>query len=281
MKLTTLGTGSPLPDANRAGSAILVQAGAQNLLFDCGRGVLMRLDAAGLPTPALLQRVFLTHLHSDHITDFNDLVTSNWAVGLVSKPLDVAGPTGTKRLADATLDMLTEDIGYRIAHHADLPTGPQVEVQELVPDPAGGLKVAHSLNNVDVHFAATDHKPVHPSIGYRIEADGRSVVIAGDTVPCDGLDALCAGADVYVQTVVRPDLVQQIPVQRIQDILDYHSSVEQAAQTAQRNGVGTLVMTHPVPAPLSGSEQEWVALAAAHFSGEIVLAHDLWSIDLG
>ena len=75
MKLTTLGTGSPLPSPDRAGPANLVQAGEVNLLFDCGRGVTMRLAAAGLIAPQLHQ-VFLTHLHSDHVTDFNDLVTT-------------------------------------------------------------------------------------------------------------------------------------------------------------------------------------------------------------
>jgi ribonuclease Z len=280
MKLTTLGTGSPLPDPNRAGSAILVQVGADNLLFDCGRGVLMRLAAAGIPTPALLQHVFLTHLHSDHITDFNDLVTSSWAVGLVPRPLEVSGPVGTERLARNTLEMLTEDISYRIAHHEDLEGPPRVEVTELAPPDDGNVLVARTSDSCTVTFAATDHRPVHPSIGYRVEAGGRSVVIAGDTIPCAGLDALCAGAEVYVQTVIRPDLIAQIPVQRIQDIIDYHSSVEQAAQTAATNGVGTLVLTHPVPAPAPGAEDEWVEIAAAHFDGPIVLAHDLWSIEL-
>lgn len=127
----------------------------------------------------------------------------------------------------------------------------------------------------------TDHRPVHPTIGYRVEADGAAVVIAGDTVPCDGLDRLCAGADVYVQTVVRPSLIRQIPFQRLLDILDYHSSIADAARTAARNGVRTLVLTHPVPTPAPGTEHEWIAEASEHFDGEVILAADMLTITVG
>ncbi len=104
-------------------------------------------------------------------------------------------------------------------------------------------------------------------MAYRFEHDGRSVVLAGDTVPCPGLDELLVGADVYVQTVLRDDLVRLVPMQRFVDTIDYHSTVEQAAQTAARAGVGTLVLTHQVPTPPPGAAEEWIALAAAHFDG--------------
>ena len=60
--------------------------------------------------------------------------------------------------------------------------------------------------------APTDHRPVEPTLGYRIEHGGKAVVIGGDGVPCAGLDELCAGADAYVQTVLRDDLVEPGPV---------------------------------------------------------------------
>lgn len=90
----------------------------------------------------------------------------------------------------------------------------------------------------------------------------------------------CVSADAYVQTVIRDDLVKLVPNARFTDILDYHSSVEQAAQTATKAGVGTLVLTHYVPAIQLGQEDEWRALAAAHFSGPIVLGDDLTAVDL-
>ena len=79
VEITLLGTGSPLPSADRAGPATLVRAGGATMLFDCGRGVVMRLAAAGV-LPIGLSAVLLTHLHSDHITDLNDLVTTHWVM---------------------------------------------------------------------------------------------------------------------------------------------------------------------------------------------------------
>ena len=271
MDVTLLGTGSPIPDPNRAGPATLVRAGGQALLFDCGRGVLMRLAAAGV-LPGSLSAVLLTHLHSDHTTDLNDVITMRWAMSPVPTPLPVVGPLGTDRVVGRTLTMLEDDIGYRLAHHADLDWRPECAVAEISDG------VARDEAGVRVVAAPTDHAPVRPTVGYRVEAEGKVVAIAGDTVPCDGLDRLCRGADIYVQTVVRPSLVEAIPVPRLQDILDYHSSIEDAARTAARAGARTLVLTHMVPAPAPGTEQEWIDEAAAHFDGEVVLGADLTSV---
>ena len=135
--------------------------------------------------------------------------------------------------------------------------------------------------SVRVTAAPTDHAPVRPTVGYRVDDGAASVVIAGDTVPCAGLDELCAGADVLVHTVVRRDLIEPIGLPRLTDVLDYHSTVEDAALTAARNGVGTLVLTHLVPAPQPDAEHEWIARAGAHFDGAVVVARDLLALDVG
>lgn len=268
MEVVLLGTGNPLPHPERAGPSTLVLVGNDAFLLDCGRGVLMRLAAAGL-FPGQLSAVLLTHLHSDHVTDFNDVVTTRWVMSPVEAPLPIVGPPGTRRFTERTLAMLTDDIGYRLAHHEDLNWNPPADATEVLDG------VAWDRDRVRIIAAPTDHRPVHPTVGYRFEHDGAVVAIAGDTVACDGLDRLCEGADVYVQTVVRRALVERVPIPRFQDILDYHSTVEDAAQTAARAGVATLVLTHLVPPPEPGTEDEWIAEAAQHFDGEIVLGSDL------
>ncbi len=106
------------------------------------------------------------------------------------------------------------------------------------------------------------------------------MVLAGDTVPCESLDTLSAGAGALVHTVIRKDLVEQMPLQRIRDILDYHSSVEEAAATAARAGVGILVLTHYVPGIAPGQEDEWRALAATAFDRQIELGDDLHRVEV-
>jgi ribonuclease Z len=231
----------------------------------------MRLVGAGL-VPLQLSGVLLTHLHSDHITDLNDVITTHWVMTTEPTALPIFGPPGTQGVVDAILAMLSNDLRYRCDHHADLDYPPGVVVTEVEPGDA------FTLGGADVDVHETDHRPVVPTVGYRIAHEGSVAALAGDTVPCAGLDEMCAGADLYVQTVIREDLVRLVPRERFQDIVDYHSTVEQAAQTAARAGVRALVLTHMVPEVQPGQEDEWRALAAAHFDGEVVVGRDLTTV---
>jgi ribonuclease Z len=274
IEITLLGTGNPLPDADRAGPATLVRTGGSTFLVDAGRGVVMRAAAAG-SGPNQLTAVLLTHLHSDHITDLSDLVTTRWITTFSPSPLSVIGPPGTAAVVDGVLQSLVPDIAYRTTHHEDLEGPPPVHVREVCEG------VVLEVGEVVVRVAPTDHRPVEPTIAFRIEHAGIAVVVAGDTVPCTTLDELCAGADALVITAIRKDVLAGIPLPRLPDVLDYHSSVEQAAQTAERAGISTLVLTHYVPALVPGTEQEWRALAAPHFSGRVELGNDLHRVEIG
>ncbi|MBV9514722.1 MAG: ribonuclease Z [Mycobacteriaceae bacterium] len=275
IEVILLGTGGPIPDAQRAGPATLVRAGGQTLLVDCGRAVLQRATAVGVGANGLTA-LLLTHLHSDHIADLGDLLITRWITTFSPDPppLPIIGPPGTAEVVDATLRAFGHDTGYRIAHHADLTAPPSVEVHEHTE----GL--VWDRDGVRITVAPTDHRPVAPTIGFRIIHDRVSVVLAGDTVPCVTLDELAAGADALVHTVIRKELIEAMPQQRIRDICDYHSSVEQAARTAAAAGVGTLILTHCVPPVMPGQEDEWRATAASVFDGRIELGQDLHRVEV-
>ena len=274
MDITLLGTGSPMPDPKRGGPATLVKAGNTTILVDAGRAVVMRLTAAGT-LPIFLNAVLITHLHSDHLTDLNDVITTHYIMSQSETPLHIYGPPRTQEVVDATLAALAPDISYRLAHHPDTLTWqPNVVVTEVQPG------MSFSVGETKILVGKTNHAPVEPTVSFRIEHEGTSVVLGGDGIPCEALDEICNGADGYVQTVLRADLVSLVKNKRFLDILDYHSTVEQAAQTAQRAGVKKLILTHYVPSIQPGQEEEWRALAAAHFSGEIILGDDLTTTSL-
>ncbi|MGB5760330.1 MAG: MBL fold metallo-hydrolase [Acidimicrobiales bacterium] len=271
MDIVLTGTGSPLPDANRAGPSTLIKAGDTHLLVDAGRGTVMRMAGAG-SLPGLLAGVLITHLHSDHICALNDVITTHWIMTQGNGTLPIFGPPGTARFVERQIQALEADIGYRIEHHDQLTEGPKVAVTELEPGDS------FERGPVRVNTAATVHAPVRPTIGYRLEHEGSVAAVVGDTIPCDGVDELAAGADAYVQTVIHRDLVELLPNEMIQDILDYHSGVVEAAETAARVGAKRLVLTHMVPAPTPDQYPEWVARAAQHFDGEVVIGDDLTTI---
>ena len=273
--ITLLGTGSPIADPHRAGPATLVQAGGEHYLVDAGRGVLMRLAAAGVPV-GQLTAVCITHLHSDHITDLNDVITAMWITTFEPTPLRIIGPPGTRELVGHILASLGPDIGYRLAHHDDLTQPPLLDITEV----DGVDRTDVTVGAVRVTVAPTDHRPVEPSIAFRFDHDDVGVVVAGDTVPCNGLDRLCAGAQALVHTVIRKDIIAALPIPRLQDTLDYHSSPEEAAATAARAGMDTLVLTHYVPAIPPGGGDDWRELATAHFHGRVELGDDLHHITI-
>ncbi|MEM9650814.1 MAG: MBL fold metallo-hydrolase [Actinomycetota bacterium] len=281
MDIVLTGTGSPIPDPNRAGPSTLVKAGPEggqiHVLIDAGRGTVMRMAAAG-SLPPFLAAVLITHLHSDHVCALNDVITTHWVMTQGNGTLAIFGPPGTAQFVERQLHALEPDVGYRIAHHKQLTEGPKVSVTEL--EPGDMFTVGAGDGAIEVTTAATAHAPVHPTIGYRLTNGGASAAIVGDTIPCDGVDELAAGADAYVQTVIHRDLVKTIPNEMIQDILDYHSGIIDAAQTAERVMAKRLVLTHLVPAPPPGHYDDWIARAAEHFAGEIVIGDDLTTVTI-
>jgi ribonuclease Z len=106
--------------------------------------------------PPFVSAVLLTHLHSDHICDLNDVITTRWIASPAATPLPIYGPVGTKKMVDGLLAMLSQDEGYRLDHHADLRAGSgmQVAVHEIE------AATSFNLGDVNISVHATDHRPV-------------------------------------------------------------------------------------------------------------------------
>ncbi len=184
--LVILGTGSPLPSANRCGAGNVVIAGDQTVLIDCGWGAARRLLAAGIAIGDV-DTVFFTHMHSDHVTDLPDFMMMRWTAGGATKPLTIYGPAGTREAVDGFRAGLGPDVRYRFAHHGEKLSRDGIEV--VVHKVSVTADVSHiaTVGEISVGSFEVGHRPVVPALGFRVEARGASIVFSGDTKKCDTL----------------------------------------------------------------------------------------------
>src|SRR5213080_68051 len=188
MRVTLLGTGTPFPNAERFGSAILVEAGGKKLLFDCGRGVVIRLAQAGV-NPKDIDGLFLTHLHSDHVVGVPDLWLSGWLLGR-TRSLPIWGPPGTRSMTEHLVQAFGFDISIRQSAPDPLPAkGIEIDAKEIEQ------REIYNDGLARVSAFLVDHGPVKPAFGYRVDGAGHSVVISGDTKFCQNLVDFAKGAD--------------------------------------------------------------------------------------
>jgi ribonuclease Z len=206
MRVTLLGTASgPRAFVDKAGISTLVEAGGERFLFDAGRGSMQRLVQAGFPMNAVT-KLFLTHLHSDHVIGVPDLMLSPWAAAPERKvPLEVWGPDGTRDMMRHLEDAFAFDIHMRRdVDESFSPDGIRIVSQDIQ---AGKV---YEENGVTVTAFPVSHGLVKPSYGYRVDYAGRSVAISGDTTASDTLVAACRGVDVLIHEAIDLDVLRRL-----------------------------------------------------------------------
>jgi ribonuclease Z len=192
LKVILLGTsGGPTFDAQRLGIGTLVIAGPELLLFDAGRAVSTGMVRAGI-APADVTKVFLTHLHSDHVASVPELYLFPWAQGRAT-PFQVWGPAGTRAMMEHLQEAFAFDTHVRRDVDEKLPAD---GIRAVATDIKEGT--VYEANGVKVTAFLVDHAPVAPAFGYRVDYRGHSVALSGDTRPSDNLVKAAEGVDVLI-----------------------------------------------------------------------------------
>jgi ribonuclease Z len=272
VEVIVLGSGTPNPDPERAGSSVAVADGSSWVLVDCGRAATQRALSAGLDLTAL-RAVLITHHHSDHLSDLATLAITRWTAGAAG-PLLVVAPRGpAAEFASRCLAAFADDSFHGQAAPA---AGPRPAITVDAFAAGDGVREVLGLDGWTVRSVAVDHHPVEPAVGYRVERNGVAVVISGDTAVCDGMRRLADGARLVVHEAL---LSTAVPAA----LLEWNAGARSVGELARHTRTHTLVLTHLIPAPRSAADEDaFVAeVRDGGFTGQVVVAHDLLRLMAG
>ncbi len=280
------GTGSPMPDPARGGPCLAIIAGKRMIIVDAGEGSAKTLAMMGLPA-GRIERVLLTHFHSDHIDGLGALMLQRWVNASATAALPLHGPVGIGEVAAGFNAAYSRDSTYRTAHHGAAvvpPSGFGLSQRAFaLPEETGIILKDGGLT---VTAIRVDHSPVEPAVGYRFDYKGRCITVSGDTVPSAALAKAARGCDLLVHEALQPRLTRILGkaakdagnpgiAKVMADIEDYHTTPEQAAEIAQQAGARMLALTHIVPPlRLRALEGPFLGDARSRFDGELRIMAD-------
>ena len=279
-----LGTAAgPTAQPQRLGISTLVRAGSQTLLFDCGRALTTGLARLAI-NPASVTKVFITHLHSDHVVSLPELYLFPWAARGRQVPLQVWGPQGTRSMVDHLQQAFAFDIHMRRDVDEKFPGE---GIRAVATDIREG--VVYQAEGVTVTAFLVDHGLVAPAFGYRVAYRGRSVVLSGDTKPSDNLVKFAQGVDVLIHELGRSkqdpvlagpadDVVPGLGQTRGQltTIAAHHTDGVEAGQVFARVKPRLAVFSHYNADPTAT-----LPLVRQHYAGAVEFGDDLMTIAIG
>ena len=282
-KVTLLGTGAPVPSMERFGPSILVEAGGQKLLFDCGRGAAQRLWQLKIPL-GKINALFLTHLHSDHIVGIPDVWLTGWIPAVYGRrelPLQVLGPTGTKDMMDNLVKAFSWDISTRAKEKNKTDSGALVIAKDIREG------VIWENNEIKITPFTVRHSDfIDSALGYKIEYAGRTLILSGDTRYSENLIRYAKGADVIIHEVAAANeqTMQTSPL--VNQILGFHTSPEEAGKVFEQTKPKLAVYSHIVlltaePSIPPPTMNEVILRTKKTYSGAVEAGEDLLGIEIG
>jgi ribonuclease Z len=271
LKVTLLGTGLPDPKPDRYGTSTLVEAGKERLIIDCGRCTLQRLSETGTPLKEA-NKLFLTHLHSDHTVGIPDLWLTPWIFGRWEEPFYVWGPVGTKSMMSKLMEAFEFDLRIRPIHDLLPEHGAQILTQEIQEG------VVYENNGVKVTAFEVDHRPIIPSYGYRVDYEESSVVLSGDTRYSENLIKFAENTDLLIHNVGAARKEDLKVSERYRRIMALHLPPEEAGEVFTRVRPKLAVYTHMTLFRVE--KDEIIKRTRKSYNGPMEIGEDLMAFEI-
>lgn len=275
MHLTLLGTGCPSVHHNRYGPSNLIHNNNTKILVDCGSGVTQRLVQAGF-NGVEIDYLLLTHLHSDHVVDFYQLIISSWHQ-YRKKNWNIIGPLGTTHFINSIMKSWSEERELRIKYEKrDSIKAFNLNINEINDDNE------LMINDIKVQYFKVDHKPVVNSYGYNFINNQSKITISGDTKPCENLNKNAVNCDillheVFIEYEILPEEGKR-SVETVHNVRAYHTISNEVGKIAKKVNAKNLVLTHFVP-PIF-DKKKLLKIVALDYGKNTILGEDLMTIDI-
>jgi len=270
-----IGTGGPELTPTRQGMSTLIAANGQTLTFDVGRGALQNIYLSRID-PRSVTKIFLTHLHSDHIEGLPAVWMTPWFMFGRKPSLEIWGPQGTQQMVDGMRMMY----GHDVEHRAN-PTFKREYLDITVHEITEG--VVYDDGGVRVTAFPVEHDDGNPAFGYRIDAAGRSILLSGDTTYSDNVVKYGMNDDLIVSNVVAfSDAMTKSGV--LKPVLNKLTTPEQAAEIFIKTKPRLAVFSHIVKKELPGDVGDNVIIERtrkAGYDGPLAMGQDRMTIDVG
>lgn len=260
----------------------------QFLLFDAGDGAMDSMRSTFIPIEEV-DAVFITHYHNDHYSDLGDVMEWSWILGR-RIILPIYGPPGIDQIVEGFSMAYELEATYRTAHHGEefMPPVwlPSEAIEFEVPEGDEAV-VIYENDGVEVKAFRANHEPVEPAVGYRIEYQGKVIVISGDTVSTTALLSNSQNADMLIAEAMNKTLVSRMQAsfeeagdefmaRVFYDVQDYHMDINEVAQLAKDANVQQLVLHHLAPRPNSNLQANLIFKSPVEeiFDGDVIVGQD-------
>ena len=272
IKVTILGSGTPRVNIDRFSQSILIEHKNDKFLFDAGRGALLRLNQSRI-LPDEIENIFFTHLHSDHILGFSDILMTGWVYHR-QKPLNIFGPPGTINFVDSTIKSFEEDIKVRSLPPESLNVENLKSNIEIIYD-----GYTYKKNGLTIETFAVKHEPFTYAFGFKIFNSKYCMVISGDTTYSEQVIEKTKNCDLLIHEIAHASEHTLEKYPKAKGVISYHTDASQVSKIINTVKPRLTILNHVLS--LDGSSDEQILNEIKkNTKHKVLIAKDLMTIDL-